>query len=80
MNTATKGFVFTLAIFGLEVSCATLSPADKVQIAKDQIELSVCAVEAHDCKLDDAGSVKCWAVFDACMVRKGFYDVGSDAR
>jgi hypothetical protein len=60
--------------------CTKLSPEAKAQIAKDQIELSVCAYDAHACKLDDAGPARCWAVFDACMVRHGFYDGGTDAR
>ncbi len=62
------------------VACATLSPASKEQIAKDQIELGVCAAEAHVCKMNVAVPAKCWAVFDDCMTRKGFYDGGADAR
>ena len=60
--------------------CTILSPADKTSIAMDQIELGLCATEAHDCKLDKGSPAKCWAVFDDCMTRKGFYDGGADAR
>ncbi len=69
-----------LFIVGRGLGCAQLTPADKAQIAKDQIELSVCATEAHIAKLSDAGAAKAWAIFDDCMVRKGFYDGGKDAR
>lgn len=63
-------------------ACSPLTPADKAQIAKDQIELGVCATEAHIEKDADAAShnAKAWAVFDDCMTRKGFKDGGSDAR
>lgn len=73
-------FVGALNIADHAVACATLTPADKASIAKDQVELSLCASAAHAAKEEDAGAAKAWAVFDACMVRKGFYDGGADAR
>ncbi len=58
-------------------ACAALSPSERASLAHDQIELGVCAAEAHDAKENDAGAVKAWAVFDDCMVRKGFYEAGA---
>ncbi len=61
--------------------CATLTPQDKASIAKDQVELGLCAAEAHMDKQSDGGpNAKAWATFDDCMTRHGFYDGGSDAR
>lgn len=79
-SVATMLAVFAgLFIVGRGTGCTTLTPADKANIAKDQVELSVCAAEAHFAKLADGG-VAGWSAFDACMTRKGFYDGGPDAR
>lgn len=66
----------------LVAACATLTPEDKAQIAHDQIDLGVCAGEAHFEKHPDAAvpQREGWAAFDKCMVAHGFYDGGSDAR
>lgn len=63
------------------MACVRLSDAQQAQIAKDQVELSLCVAEGTAAKEEDAGAARAWAVFDDCMVRHGFYDAGAhDAR
>lgn len=69
------------AIVALEACSPSLTPAQQQQAARDQVELGVCATEAHLEKRPDASdNAAAWAAFDGCMVRKGFYDGGADAR
>jgi hypothetical protein len=76
------GFLLGIVVMlpALVLACVKLTDEQKATIARDQIEMNVCAAEAHDAKESDAGAAKAWAVFDDCMTRKGFYDGGRDAR
>jgi hypothetical protein len=70
------------ALLILVAACGALTPAEQVQVAKNQVDLGVCAAEAHFCKrasAPDASLAPCWAEFDACMVAHGFQDGGPDA-
>lgn len=58
------------------VSCMALTPADRQAIASDAVKLAACQIEAHACKMSDAGSAACWFVYDSCVSRSGLLDGG----
>lgn len=72
------GVLLLLGAGGTLASCAKLTPAQEAVVARDQIELGLCATEAHLDKSEDGGSnAKAWTTFDDCMCRKGFYEGGA---
>ena len=68
-----------VCIPAMVIACVRLSDAQQSKIARDQFDLSVCVAEGMAAKAVDAGAAEAWGVFDACMVRYGFYDAGRDA-
>ena len=65
-----------LAVARLLAGCAALTPAEQAQVASDGVKLSMCATEAHLCKLDmerlDAGFSHCWDEYVMCKTAHGF--------
>lgn len=70
-------FAISFALLIVVVSCLKLTPADKQAIAADAVKLAACQIEAHACKMSDAGSATCWRVYDACVFRSGLLDGGA---
>ncbi len=60
----------------LASACASLSTADKAQIAADSVALGVCQALAHDCKTDGRSPAECWGVYDDCVSAHGLKDGG----
>jgi hypothetical protein len=72
-----------LALLGLlfvigkcTAGCKALTPAEQATVAADGVKLSMCATQAHLCKLDaerdDAGTSACWDQYVNCKVVHGF--------
>lgn len=80
-QTLAAGLVLLAGLFiiGKCTGCKALTPAEQATVAADGVKLSMCATEAHLCKLDaerddagDAGSSSCWDAYVDCKVRHGF--------
>ncbi len=63
--------------------CNALTPAEQARVASDGLQLSMCATQAHLCKMAadlDSGFTGCWDEFDACLVSHGFADAGEGGK
>ena len=69
-----------LFVLGHCSACNALTPAEQAKVAADGVKLSMCASEAHLCKVankhTDAGVSECWDGYEACMVAHGYRDGG----
>ena len=65
-----------LAVARLVAGCAALTPAEQGTVARDGVNISMCASAAHLCKLyggyDTGTWDKCWDEYVACKTVHGF--------
>jgi hypothetical protein len=80
-QTLAVGLALLAALFAFGLChCHALTPAEQATVASDGVKLSMCATQAHICKverhiLDDAGPGEygpCWDEYVACKVAHGF--------
>lgn len=77
-QTLSAGAVLLVGLFiiGKCTGCHALTPAEQEKVAKDGVNISMCATAAHLCKLHegpDAGPWdKCWDEYVACKTAHGF--------
>jgi hypothetical protein len=65
-----------LIVARILAGCGALTPAEQATVTSDGVKLSMCATQAHMCKLaagDDAGPWDaCWKEYVDCKANHGF--------
>lgn len=77
-QTLATGLVLLAGLFiiGKCTGCKALTPAEQAVVARDGVNISMCATAAHMCKSFDGPDAapwdRCWDEYVACKVAHGF--------